>query len=480
MRRFILLAVALVALVVVLGGQVSVSAREPDLSRAIAALEAHNPVLLSLPGVAGTGVGLDASGQAVARIFLERPGVAGVPGQINGVRTETVVTGMFVAYCDKTSHCTSPVPIGVSTGHTSITAGTLGAKVRDSSGNVYALSNNHVFANSNNASLGDSILQPGPYDGGTTANDLIGVLHAFEPIKFDGSDNLMDAAIMRPTTRTLSASTPGGEYSLSSAVANATVGLAVKKYGRTTGLTNGSVAEVNVTVNVCYEVTIVFCTKQARFVNQVSISPGSFSAGGDSGSLIVRASDNAAVALLFAGSSTRTIGSPIGPVLTRFGVTIDSSGGAAPTATPTPAATNTPLATSTPVPTATTAPAPTSTPTPAPTSTPVPEQTPVAGTVGVSSIDYSTTGGRNGNNHLRIAATVTNGDGQAVSNASVSIALANGSSVWNMTSSTNSSGVASFSLNNFPNGCYTSTVTAVGANGLSWDGSTPANGPLCK
>ena len=68
----------------------------------------------------------------------------------------------------------------------------------------------------------------------------------------------------------------------------------------------------------------------ARFVGQIVVTPGSFSAGGDSGSLIVvngkgrdKTDNNKPVALLFAGGLISTIGNPIDAVLTRFGVTID-------------------------------------------------------------------------------------------------------------------------------------------------------------
>ena len=44
-----------------------------------------------------------------------------------------------------------PVPIGVSAGQPDVTAGTIGARVSDGS-EIYALSNNHVFANRNDAS----------------------------------------------------------------------------------------------------------------------------------------------------------------------------------------------------------------------------------------------------------------------------------------------------------------------------------------
>jgi hypothetical protein len=98
------------------------------------------------------------------------------------------------------------------------------------------------------------------------------------------------------------------------------VGLAVKKQGRTTGLTTGEVSGINATVTVSYG-----SVGTARFVNQIVITPGTFSAGGDSGSLIVTADENKnPVGLLFAGSDTHTIANPIGLVLDNFGVTIDN------------------------------------------------------------------------------------------------------------------------------------------------------------
>jgi hypothetical protein len=107
---------------------------------------------------------------------------------------------------------------------------------------------------------------------------------------------------------------------------NALLGLNVQKYGRTTRLTHGQITGVNATVTVCYAVSGFTCTKTARFVDQLIISPGTFSGGGDSGSLIVTDDANAnPVALLFAGSSSVTIGNRIDLVLDRFGVTIDGS-----------------------------------------------------------------------------------------------------------------------------------------------------------
>jgi hypothetical protein len=103
------------------------------------------------------------------------------------------------------------------------------------------------------------------------------------------------------------------------------LGQSVQKYGRTTDNTVGNVDAVNVTVNVCYD---DFCDKVARFANQITITPGNFSAGGDSGSLIVTKDADPAenakpVGLLFAGSDVDTLANRIDLVLNAFGVSID-------------------------------------------------------------------------------------------------------------------------------------------------------------
>src|SRR6185436_13828912 len=125
----------------------------------------------------------------------------------------------------------------------------------------------------------------------------------------------------------------------SSTVVNPSVGLGVAKSGRTTGFTTGTISSINTSVNVQYQKD---CNAGKKFTvsytNQVVINSSTFSAGGDSGSLIV--TNNAAhspVALLFAGSSTTTIGNPIGEVLIKLGTALGRTfsfgggGGAAPT-----------------------------------------------------------------------------------------------------------------------------------------------------
>ncbi len=230
---------------------------------------------------------------------------------------------------DPTARFERPVPIGVSTGHPDITAGTIGCRVKDSEGNVYALSNNHVYADCNNAYLGDIVLQPGAYDGGVYPDDFIGTLYAFEPIEFGPrGSNTIDAAIALTPAGNLSTATPSDGYvTPNSETTIAKVDMKVKKYGRTTGLTQGKVTGVSGTFRVHYS------SGFAIFVDQIvieGIEGAEFSAGGDSGSLIVTddpdnpdSPDKRPVGLLFAGSSTMTVANPIDAVLEAFEVTID-------------------------------------------------------------------------------------------------------------------------------------------------------------
>ena len=96
--------------------------------------------------------------------------------------------------------------------------------------------------------------------------------------------------------------------------------------------------------------------------------------------------------------------------------------------------------------------------------------------VSVDSITYATEGGKNQDRHLLITVALMDDLGQAVSGASVSIDLyRGGSKIASGTGTTGTGGTLTFSLKNAPSGTYTTIVTAVIANGLTWDGVTPLN-----
>jgi hypothetical protein len=210
--------------------------------------------------------------------------------------------------------------------------GTLGALVEDDGRNQYILSNNHVLARANAAETGEDIIQPGLIDQSPTCfkdtNDVVADLSAFIPILFKTKGtmppNSVDAAVAQvragkvdPTGFIIDIGT------LSSDTVTPSLGMAVKKSGRTTGLTHGNITAVNATVDVSFE-----SGKTARFINQIVVGPGNFIAGGDSGSLMVEdvPTNPRAVGLLFAGSSNTAIANPIDNVLNAFGVSMVGSG----------------------------------------------------------------------------------------------------------------------------------------------------------
>ncbi|MDH7600041.1 MAG: hypothetical protein QHH07_10485 [Sedimentisphaerales bacterium] len=293
----------------------------------------------ALPEVVGSAVGEDEQDGPVIHVLLERLNGRGLPRTIEGIPVRPIVTGKIysLAFGWRPSrqntnpyYYNRPVPIGVSTGNANEgSAGTIACRLIHGSGNVYALSNNHVYALENGAEIGDIILQPGLYDikdyVGNEAKYFLGYLEDFCTIDFaETAENRIDAAIAFSTTGYLGNRTPAGGYGLPKSnamgVDELKVRLPVTKYGRTTKLTTGRIYALNATVKVQYSSGV------ARFVDQILITPGSFSKAGDSGSLVV-AADAAnyrrPVGLLFAGSSTVTVANPIEYVLDHFELDID-------------------------------------------------------------------------------------------------------------------------------------------------------------
>ncbi len=336
----LLTSVAVIILLLVLTSSGFAQGRSAQAFERVRQVQTRNtPNLLSREDIVGTAIGMDQSGQPILHVLIDTPVRGNIPRVIEGVPVQLVITGKFYALVrpektvkvpvepvDPTARFERPVPIGVSTGHPDITAGTIGCRVKDNSGNVYALSNNHVYANCNLAEIDDIVLQPGTYDGGKIAYDSIGTLYDFQEIDFDYPVNTIDAAIALVTENTVGISTPANGYGTpKSQTMSAYINQKVKKYGRTTGLTKGTVVSINAALEIGYG-----SAGTAIFVNQIVISPGTFSDGGDSGSLIVadgigknKQDDRKPVGLLFAGSSLYTIANPIDAVLSTFGVSID-------------------------------------------------------------------------------------------------------------------------------------------------------------
>jgi hypothetical protein len=273
--------------------------------------------------IVGVGYGLKQSGNTIAedvavRVYVRSklpksqiPADELVPSAINGKATDVIPVYDLSALA-------RPVECGTSVGHFDVTAGTLGCLVKKSGGDgqeVFILSNNHVLANSNQASLGDSILEPGKYDGGTVE---IAKLSDFETIQFNGQANFIDAAIakvndnsdVKPSILTI------GRIQLFPLTP--VLYQSVRKHGRTTGHT------VGVVTDIAADIRVRFGSAIAEFENQITIQgvSGLFSQKGDSGSLIVDAVNLRPIGLLFAGGGNQTFACPIDQVLSRFNIDI--------------------------------------------------------------------------------------------------------------------------------------------------------------
>ncbi len=214
-----------------------------------------------------------------------------------------------------------PVEGGYSVGHYRITAGTYATAVVDRGIGIprtyYALSNNHVLANSNDARVGDPILQPGRADGGIEGRDTIARLSRWVNIRFTEPGrpvplNLVDAATAEGPFQVLDREIYWIGYV--QRAAQARIGMDVQKTGRTTNWTTGRVTAMNATVNVNYGNGRI-----ARFVRQIVTT--NMSAPGDSGSLLLD-TNRQAVGLLFAGSSRVTIHNDIRFVQYLLGIQI--------------------------------------------------------------------------------------------------------------------------------------------------------------
>lgn len=249
-----------------------------------------------------------------------------------------------------------PLRIGASVGHFAITAGTIGAFVHRNPGTIaddgtpaipadthtqpLILSNNHVLANENAGSVGDAILQPGRYDGGTDA-DKVATLETFVTLDPAGT-NLVDAALARVDEGIeCDLTSLGDEVRLTGAIDLVESGLEnVRKLGRTTGLTDGRITAFDLD-----NLVVTYERGNLRFDDQLEIESTTrspFSRGGDSGSLIVTSSletpaEGLAAGLLFAGSDQGgrlglglTYANPIAPVLSALDASLALDAGSPP------------------------------------------------------------------------------------------------------------------------------------------------------
>lgn len=318
----------------------------PKIQSVMAVQDRHTKDLMDLEDVIGTATTLNADGEpAVMVLVTSERGARLLPKVLDGVPVEVFLTDPIVAMkggpgggggggVDHKGIQTPPIQLGTSGGwrydlaNGYCCSGTLGALIQVG-GQKRILSNYHVFeadivsgGNNRVAQTGDPIIQPGLIDIGCNANNAQNVATLVKSSALPGSNvDASSATIISGMVREDGAILEVG--TLSSSTVGAFINQAVKKSGRTSGLTRSTVSGLNATVTVGYENECAggFAFNKT-FTGQILVgNRGSkFLAGGDSGSAMVEdvTSNPRAVGLLFAGSNQIAVANPIGQVLSFF------------------------------------------------------------------------------------------------------------------------------------------------------------------
>lgn len=240
-----------------------------------------------------------------------------------GVRVDTDVVEIGIVTPQSNTAYIRPAPPGYSIGRALNTgeAGTFGMVVRKKGQTSpwYLLSNSHAIANSGFANVGDAIVQPGTYDGGTAPADTIGSLAAWIPFQYTatGFPNTVDAAIARLDNDAATAAiavlgVPDGINT------NLRRGMYVQKMGRTTTLSVALVKDIDLRVPAMYP-DGSGQPSRVGFSDQVLVT--FYSSGGDSGSPVLDM-DNNVVGLHVAGSAVIGMFCKISNVMDLLGIQV--------------------------------------------------------------------------------------------------------------------------------------------------------------
>jgi hypothetical protein len=325
----------------------------PAIRAAIAVQDEVTDEWMKQVEVLGTSVGVDNASAPALTVYIDRDAsnagevIRNLPANVRGTAVHVRLTDKFRAMKGNphggggTSHTalqTPPIQLGTSGGWSKDLAngyccgGTLGSLV-SIGGKQYILSNYHVFesdivsgGNGTVATNGDPIIQPGLIDVNCTASNAqtVGTLVKRNSLPSSNVD-CSTAAVVSGMVRTDGAILEIG--TISHLTTAASINQAVKKSGRTTGLTHSSVSGLNATISVTYDNECAGGTAFTKtFTGQIVIANrgSSFLNSGDSGSLMVEdvSTNPRAVGLLFAGSSTDAIANPIDQVLSFLGATM--------------------------------------------------------------------------------------------------------------------------------------------------------------
>lgn len=179
--------------------------------------------------------------------------------------------------------------------------GTIGGFPKLPNGTTVLLSNNHViggdFPGYHFGAVGDKLVQPGTLDNGDIVNDIVGTLQKKITLADNSTGNKVDAAYGYIDSSVQISANGLCNYPINKSV-SPVIGMKIKKAGRTTGCTTGTVTALDVNIGTNYG------SGTAKFIQQFQTS-ANFTQAGDSGSVVVTDDgNNNAVGLLYAGSDT--------------------------------------------------------------------------------------------------------------------------------------------------------------------------------
>ena len=338
------------------------------LKEAMSIQAVHEIELMSRPGVQGIGIGAKDSEPAIVLFINEESSESQLPTKINGLPVVLKKVKKFVAeqinlgvsggndiFCsgdfntcngsgDPGAACTSDsdCPSNQSCVFSSsdfCDVGTVGFKVCDNINQetVGFLMNNHVATSGcpgkcpNNAPLGVTIYSPGFFTDCSNPGIQVGTLNRFVDIQLDGIiPNFVDAAFVQSSDEEVSC-TIQGLGPQRNVITSPVLGLNVCKSGAVTGVTCGEISEINVTARVEYTRVGIPSTEpcgtgNGLFLNTFRYEPippyTDISSGGDSGAPVIRADNNNAVGLHFAGGESDGLAIPIGSVLDALDVSL--------------------------------------------------------------------------------------------------------------------------------------------------------------
>lgn len=306
--------------------------QEKTVERAKSVKERYVEKLKTYPNVTGVGVGYEIvagrrTDRVSIRVYVRRklpktdlPPAAVLPDTIEGLPVDVIEDEFRI-------HQAPPITIddhrrrhhflvgGISIGNLVIGgSGTLGVSVFDNrTGQEMLLSNWHVLCALDTCQAGEPIIQPGTGGGDVgTAGDVVAQLFRSQ------LTDQVDAAIAQPLgQRPLFKEVL--ELGVVESSNRAVLGMIVRKSGRTTGLTPGTVSDVSADLDVGPYLD----GSTHSFIDQIVIESdsGDISLPGDSGSVWVDDA-NRVVGLNFAGSGPRAVANHIDAVLNALDINL--------------------------------------------------------------------------------------------------------------------------------------------------------------